>query len=221
MHVSKKSSAPRRFIQILDNDHPRRRHRENARPPIAAVAVTTALDRGGSTAQTGGCRITNHRRQILEYAADAGVRKSRVGEPDVKGLNRVANRTRVQAPKCIQLGLRNKWSHGQANPLALRVCCSPPAKADSVPRRQCRHQPRNAPQHRVFHADLHELIHLILQPPRRPTKMRATARNQDNNQRIGQRKNEISRPGAGGGSDRVRLGTNGAAPVSSRAPNER
>jgi len=168
MHVTEEGPAPGGFVNVLDNDHPWRRHGENARPPMAAVVVPAALDRGFATAQPCGRRKTNHRRQIREHAADAGVRKSRVVEPDVEGLNRVANRTRVQAPKRIKVDLRNQRFLRQASTPAKPIAPLPPASESAW----------------IGPLKLYN-------SPRQPMEIQATARNQDNNQRTGNAKMKL------------------------------
>src|SRR6202162_1486976 len=68
MHISQESSAPRRFIHILQYQNPRSRSFENAVPELRSVAEPATADRGLPAAQTSGSCISYDRAHVFQQS---------------------------------------------------------------------------------------------------------------------------------------------------------
>jgi hypothetical protein len=94
VHVVKKGSDARWFVQILQHRDARRRYLENAVPPVRTVEVRTS-DRRFAAAKACRGRVSHQRGKILEHAANARVGEAGVPQSNLKSLDRVRNRAGV------------------------------------------------------------------------------------------------------------------------------
>src|SRR5579859_972602 len=104
MNVANEGSETRPPVHVLQHHNARRRHFENAFPPVRAVMETPSLHGRLTTAQTSRCGVTYHRRKVFKHASNARIRKSGISHPYLESFNRIRHRAGIKTLELCQLG---------------------------------------------------------------------------------------------------------------------
>src|SRR5579872_4449682 len=103
VHVTNERSPPRRAVHVLQDQNPRRRNLYQTVPKIGAIVIRASLHGWLAAAQPGRHGIAHYWLRVLEDAANAAIRESRVSQADAKGFDRVCDRTAVNPTQSVQL----------------------------------------------------------------------------------------------------------------------
>src|SRR5579862_599772 len=101
MHISEKSTDPRRIIHILQHQNARHRNLQYAVPQFRAVMEGSAPRGRFASAETCSDRIAHDRRRLRKYAADAAVGKSSISQSDVESLDGIRDHTGIKLAKIV------------------------------------------------------------------------------------------------------------------------